>query len=594
MRRHAGACCAALSVLVGTVTRLGAQEPTRPQELPGVRVESDQIRAIPPVRCHGETITTIEIDTRPPYLSGMLDRWQFVSRLITDLHVTTKPEVVRRFLALREGEPCTEIRRAESERLLRAQPFLAGAAVRPIPDGEGRVRLLVQTRDEITIVAGVRARQGSPNLRMLRAGEGNVAGEAIYAAAEWQAGTYGRDVFAARVVDYQLMGRPYQLELEGRREQIGGHWRGALTHPYFTDLQRVAWRASGGSGRDFFELRQPWGREEVALATRSSYADVGGLVRVGVPGRLSLFGLGLTTERAEVDPVAMLLLDSGAVIAPDSLRPGLAYTPIHSTRLNAMWGVRNVSFLPVEGFDALSAVQDMRVGFQAGAMFGRSLAMLGSRDDDIFVAADLYAGMGTERTFVTVEAQGEGRQDYDNDRWDSVLGSARVAWYFHAAPRQTLQTSVEWSGGWRTRTPFQLLLGDDDGGVRGYGNSRIAGARRTVARVESRWTLGQFRESAEYGLAVFTDAGRTWAGDVPFGQDSGVKVGFGVGLLAALPPGSQRLWRLDVAYPIVSDPHARIELRLSSSNVARLGWREPRDVERSRGRTVPEGVFRWP
>ena len=600
LRRSTGAGRAALVLLVASVaTPASAQvrrgeEQKGAQELPGVRVQSDRLRAIPPVRCNGETITTIEVDTRPPFMSGLLDRWQFVSRAVSGLHVTTEPEVVRRFLALREGEPCTELRRAESERILRAQPFLAAATVRPVSDGEGKVRVLVQTQDEVTIVAGVRAGAQSPNVRMLRAGEGNIAGKAVYASTEWQKGTYGRDVVAARFMDYQLFGRPYLLELEGRREQIGGTWRAALTHPYFTDLQRIAWRASGGAGEEYFRLRRPGGEDDLALLTERSYADVGALVRVGVPGRLSLFGAGVTAEQARVDPVPMLLNDSGSFVAPDSLRPGRSYARTRSARVNAIWGVRNISFLAVEGFDALNGIQDVREGFQAGLMFGRSLAVLGSDDDDMFVALDLYAGGGSPKSFVTVQAQAEGRQDYDTDRWDSILGSGRVAWYFHAAPRQLLLTSVEWAGGWRSRTPFQLLLGDDEGGVRGFGRSDVTGARRMVTRVESRWFLGQFRESAEYGLAVFSDAGRTWAGEVPFGVDSPMKVGLGVGVLAALPPGSQRLWRVDVAYPLTSDPHAGLEVRLVSSNAARFGWREPRDVERSRGRTVPEGVFNWP
>jgi hypothetical protein len=569
------------------------EEPRRTQELPGVRVESGLLRAIPPVRCQGELITGIDVETRPPFLRGVLDRWQFVSRLVSELHVTTEPEVVRRFLALREGEVCTELRRAESERILRAQPYLAAAIVRPVPDGEGRVRLVVQTVDEVTIVAGARPTT-TPSLRMLRLGEGNIAGKAVYAAGEWHAGTYGRDVYAARIVDYQFAGRPYQLELEGRREQIGAHWRGAVTHPYYTDLQRVAWRATGGSGREYFSFRRPGGSDDFAVGHSRTSLNVGGLMRVGVPGRLSLFGAAITTERSGVDPLPVLLSDSGVLVAPDSLQVLRAYGESHSARVNALWGVRNLTFMPVQGFDALTGVQDVGVGFQAGAMFGRSLAVLGSRDDDIFVATDLYAGGGSERSFLTVEAKGEGRQNYDTDRWDSILGSARVAWYFHAAPNQTLVTSVEWAGGWRTRTPFQLLLGHREGGVRGYGRSDVVGARRAVSRVESRWALGRYKETGEYGLALFTDAGRTWAGDVPFGQDSPVKVGLGLGVLAALPPGSQRLWRLDLAYPVSPDPQARFELRLTSSNMARFGWREPRDVERSRGRAVPEGIFDWP
>jgi hypothetical protein len=574
-----------------------AQAPGTPGESPGAVVEGSPDPGggvdAAPVRCNGEMVSAIVVRPREPFMRGLLDKWQVVSRLVSDLHVTTDTAVVRRFLVLSEGEPCTELRRAESERILRAQPFLATAVVRPEPDGAGGVRIVVETVDEVTLLAGMRATSQSPQLRMLRVGDANLMGKAMYASAEWRAGTFGRTGYTARFMDYQAFGEPYQLGLKAQRNEVGGLWDASVAHPYYTDLQRLAWRVNAGEAHDFLALRQD-GTDELAVGGRRSYYDLGGLVRVGVPGRLSLFGVSFTGDRQRVDPMPLRFTPDGPVEVPESASVLARYRETRSARVNALWGVRNLSFVPVQSFDALNAVQDARVGFQAGVMLGRSLAVLGSRDDDIFVAADLYAGAGSPNSFLMLTARGEGRQDYDTNRWDGVLGSGRLAWYLRPATAQTTVTSVEWSGGWRTRVPFQLLLGQPDGGVRGYAHSAASGARRLVARAEHRWMLGQYRESGEYGLAAFVDAGRLWAGDVPFGEDTRTKVGAGVSLLAAFPPGSQRLWRLDLAYPLSPDPRARFELRVSSSNLSRNGWREPEDVRRSREQSVPRALFNWP
>jgi hypothetical protein len=84
-----------------------------------------------------------------------------------------------------------------------------------------------------------------------------------------------------------------------------------------------------------------------------------------------------------------------------------------------------------------------------------------------------------------------------------------------------------------------------------------------------------------------------WAGDAPFGVNSSAKIGIGVGLLAALPPQSQRMWRLDVAVPVSPDAHARWEIRLTGTWTRRF-WREPDDVARGRSGAAPSTIFTWP
>jgi len=268
--------------------------------------------------------------------------------------------------------------------------------------------------------------------------------------------------------------------------------------------------------------------------------------------------------------------------------------PYRSGRINGLWGVRNIHFLRVTGFDALSATQDVREGFQLGLLGGRSLAVLGSENDDIFVSADMYAGVGSPKTFAAMQVQGEGRQDYNTNRWDGIIGSGRGALYHRITPQQTLLLDGEWSGGWRQRLPFQLTLGDERGGVRGYRDSQAGGGQRAVARFEDRWYIGRIRALADLGVAPFFDAGRLWAGDAAFGVNTPVRMGAGISLLAAVPPRSKRLFRLEVGYPLSNDPHAKLEIRITATDLTRLFWDEPGDVKRSRESTVPSSIFNWP
>ena len=559
-----------------------------------VALAGTQLRAqgaTPPAPCDGLVVSEVIVDPQPPDLSGFTRRWRALG-FVNKLHVTSEPEMIRRFLILQVGERCTELRRAESERILRAQPFLTDASVQAIPDGAGGVRLHVVTVDEFSIIGGAMAGNSSPYLRRIKAGDGNLLGEGVHASVEWRDGLYYRDSFGARFTDYQLFGRPYQVTIEGAREHHGDHWVSQASHPFLTDIQRAAWRVSAGESRGFFGfLRED--APTTSLEYRRNFADVGGVIRIGEPGRLSLFGASLSRERELPGTLPVLITDSGMFADTSTVLVG-RYAGSRTARINALWGVRNVRFVRVSGFDALRSTQDLRRGFQLGILAGRSLSVLGSTDDDIFLAADLYAGWTGRNTFIGLQFLGEGRQNYDENNWDGILGSGRTASYFRISPAHTLITAFEYSGGWVHRTPFQLSLGDPLGGVRGYGDSRVVGSQRGVVRVEERWSWRTLGRAADLGLAVFTDAGKMWAGDVPFGVDTPLRYGVGVGLLAAVPARSRRLWRVDIAVPLTHDQHAGWEIRLSSSDLTRVFWREPQDVARSRERFVPASLFSWP
>jgi hypothetical protein len=540
--------------------------------------------------CAGRTVSAVVVTTRAPSFLAFPRRLRPLARGAGLHHTTTRPDVVRRFLLLRAGEPCTERRRAESERVLRVQPFLAAATVRAVAEPDGRTRIEVETVDEIPTVAGLGVRGGSPS--RLRLGNGNVGGQGVYLAGHAERGFGYRPGVGLRAVHHAAFGGPVRVETAAERTPLGGGFTVTAGHAFLTDLQRVAWHVGYGAERGYASVTRPDG-DALSLGLRRRLWDAGGVRRVGV-GRFRAFVGGLVTgEHVGSARAAVVVTDTG-LVADTGATLRDRYAAFGNVRLNAVLGVRALAFMPVRGFDALAAVQDVATGVQLGTLVGWGVPRLGASDSHRFLSADLYAGGGSATSFVAVRVAGEARQPLSTHRWDAVAGSARLAWYVKPAATSVIVAGAELSGGTRTRIPLQLALGARDGGVRGYAASRAVGAVRAVARLEERWTLARPRGRAALGIAGFVDAGKVWAGDAPFGVDDRVRTGIGVGLLAAAPVESKRLWRLDLAVPVNPDARARRpEVRFTTTLVSGF-WREPRDVARVRAGAAPSTIFTWP
>lgn len=542
--------------------------------------------------CHGETVREIVIVSSAPTVAG-LRRFPLVADIARAAHSTTDPSVVRGFLLFREGAPCSELARAESERLLRAQPFIADATVEAIPVADG-VRMEVRTVDEGAIVFGARVFSGQPLVRAMRVGNGNVGGRGVYLAADWRAGGSLRDGAGFTFTDHQLLGVPHVLHLQARRAPLGGEWHAALTRPFYTGLQRQAWRAGGGEVTAYAELQHP---DSVTHAVRTArrYLDAGAMGRVGSPVHMALFG-GLLSYERELSAPDLLVFGAGGAPAPSgTMLPATAYA---STRVNGFVGVRSLSFVRVTGFDALSATQDIPVGYQAGLVVGRGIGRPApGAGRELFAAADVYAGRGGAEAATRLQLRAQGARGADDGAWGRVVTTGRLAHLRKPSAGHAVELSADWAGAWRPGLPMQLLLGAQDGGVRGYDESREGGGRRARVRVEDRRLLGAVGTRGmlgEIGVAAFAEAGRVWRGDAPLGVTTPVRPAIGVSLLAAVPAHSARLWRVDVAMPLQGAHAGRLEIGFSNRDHTSVFWRESADIAPMRGRTVPSSVFAWP
>ncbi|MEO7966926.1 MAG: hypothetical protein ABIT38_23765, partial [Gemmatimonadaceae bacterium] len=470
------------------------------------------------VRCAGQMITEVIIRAQGPGYGGIFARSPFLGRMVASLHVTTAPSVIKNFILLKRGDRCNALKRSESERILRAMPFIADATVTAYPDGPDGVRLEVVTVDEPSIVTAIGVESSSPYVTAATVGNTNLLGNAVSATGSWRDGMFYRDRFAGRYTNYQLWGKPYQLELRGARRELGNDVLAEVSYPFLTDLQRSAWRVSGGSSGEyarFLRLDEP----PAALRLDRRFMDAGAMLRIGRPGLLGLLGAQFSLEDIRPGTSPVVVTDSG-IVADSSTAFAGRFARSQSTRVNLLLGIRRLQFMRVTGFDALNGPQDLRIGLQVGATIGRSLpSSKGAARQELFAGFSAYYGVGNQWSFAALQADIEGRRPAGLDKWDDVLSDGRIAWYVKPHPRHLITADVIWGGGWGARIPYQLALGASRGGLRGYSDADIGGARRAVARIEERWRTGSFRGSAETGVGIFADVGRVWAGDVPLGQN---------------------------------------------------------------------------
>ena len=242
----------------------------------------------PRAPCDGQVITRVEIHSYPPGSSIVADAWKTASGFAGMHHATTRPEVIRAYLRVEAGNECTELDRRESERLLRAQRFIASATVRAIPDGPGNVRILVETVDEIPVIIGG-GFQGT-KFESIQLGTENFQGRGLTFELSEQQGFGYRTGFGGDLVQYGAFGHPFTLAIGGERDPLGDALRFEFSKPFLTDEQPNGFHFGATELNNFYDLKRPIG-DDVFLDVRRASYDVGIGSRVGRIGKSGAVGV---------------------------------------------------------------------------------------------------------------------------------------------------------------------------------------------------------------------------------------------------------------------------------------------------------------
>jgi hypothetical protein len=306
-----------------------------------------------------------------------------------------------------------------------------------------------------------------------------------------------------------------------------------------------------------------------------------------------------------VDYPAGVLVSRGSVDSPlspaDSVRL-LGLDSISDVRIVFLAGQRNLRFDRRRALDAVRGSEDVSLGGEVELGVGRSLTAFSTDDDitlnlGISMATDLPAGVLAGGRMI-VQGRRDNRARAGAAEWRDVVGQldAWAYWRPSDESHHTVVAALSGAGGWHTDVPFQLTLGSGSG-LRGFGRHEYAGQRRAVVSLEDRAYLAwPARRLFDLGTVVFTDVGRSWAGNDPFGTDSDLEVDVGAGLRVAFPAGSRRTYRLDVAKPLHPGPEGRgIQITLGVGQaIGRGSVGRDGQVTRSSRRMLSPSLFTFP
>jgi hypothetical protein len=199
--RPCSASLAGIAALLASTVHAGWAQDTTAKST----VAPDSTRQV--VACTGQRVRDIVIHSSAPTIAA-LRTVPVAAEIARSVHATTKPDLIRRYLLMARGDRCTELRRAESERILRAQPFLADASVQAFAADSGFVDLEVRTLDETSAVISGTITSASPFLTAVRLGSSNLGGDGMYLVGNWRRDPHFRDGIGLRYTDYQLGAEP--------------------------------------------------------------------------------------------------------------------------------------------------------------------------------------------------------------------------------------------------------------------------------------------------------------------------------------------------------------------------------------------------
>ncbi len=523
-------------------------------------------------------------------------RFSWFFRAANALHIRTRRAVIARELLFGPGDCYDPWLIEESERVLRANDFLAQVEIYGVPQPDGSYHVVVDTRDEWSTQGDLRVslRNGFEGIRVREAnflGRGTALG--AYFIDREVTRDYGMSFFTP-----QLAGTRWDLSAELGRTRAGTVFSQSLSYPFVGELSRWSTRQQFSREDRFFDyIAQDDGdnRVHVLLPLRDKHFDLALVARLGERGNLTVIGAGLTYNQLSY-PGLPRVAESGndfeiATTADSTLvDPALAAREdLSSIRVALYLGQRRVWWVKRRGLDSMRGQQDVRLGAEAGFALARSLPSL-EDDNDLTTTFTLYAAF--ERGPIIVGGRGrfDARRDFEapatESGWEDIYGDAEMLAYWRPpqASRHTVVLRAAGTGGWNTRTPFQLTLGGDRN-LRGYRPDRFPGGRRAVITGEHRFYWGWPRPGTlDIGHTVFMDVGRMWPGDAPYGRDSGWQTAIGAGLRASFPAGSRTTYRIDVAFPLKAGASAS-DLRLMLSVGELLGLSAPfRDTQLARSR----------
>jgi hemolysin activation/secretion protein len=523
----------------------GAFAAPGPTPAPGVVPDAPRAAGVPDdatLEASGAVIGTITILRHNVFDTALEEEDRALFRGANRLHVVTREAVIERQLLVAPGDRYSRRLLDESARLLRAQPYLRDAEVRPVAYRDGVVDLEVETRDVWSLNPGISGgRKGGESSFGIDLEESNLFGTGAELALSRRSDAE-RDETALSFSDRHLLGPWVGVDAVVRENSDGDGWALGVQRPFYALDTRRSWsvRADHLTLSESLYVR---GEEVSAFRQRNRDLDVGvGWSRGLVDGRTTRWSVGLRDERRQF----LAALD-----------PALAGPIPLDRHLVGPWlGVEHIrdDWATLRNYDQIAITEDALLGLRLAGRLGRAGEALGGDRDAWWFDGEASRGLRLgDAALLRVDARLEGRLE-GGDAVDTTL-RGRARYYREAGERRLFYATLEAQYGHALDLDGRTYLGGETG-LRGYPLNWAGGEHYARLSVEQRYFTDWYPwRLFRVGGALFLDVGRTWGDDGLGTPNPGAMANVGVGLrLSNTRSAFARVIHVDLAVPVDDDP----------------------------------------
>lgn len=483
----------------------------------------------------GYRIARIHIIRRRIFDTSVPSENKSVYRGINALHISTTERTIHQQLLFEEGDLYDPALARESERALRGILRLRDVSVVPVPVGNGRVDVMVESQETWSTQPSASASGTGSDLKYrfgLREKNLFGLGKDLNFVYKKAAGRVSRSV---GYDDPALLGTRWRLGGFYEDTTDGSARSLRVERPFFSSVTPFALRTAGGYTRTETPIYVA-GQEVNRLGKENREFFAGPAVSLwSTTKRIRRLGVEYGYRHNK-------LFDTKPV---RSLREDKVY---HSVGPTIQWDREN--FITVDHVRTYDREEDINLGptLTVNVGFARSNWFRES-GDATFAKAD--AGRGAALgpgAFALATVSGEGQRE------DGVWKNTRTRWAVeynnHFSRAQTLTARATWEQVLRPGDETQLLLGGDTG-LRGYPLNEFAGNRLFSAIVEDRlFFFPDVLHLFGLGGVIFADSGYAWPRGAAV-RFRDLRADVGVGLRFHISRASLgHVIRLDVARPL--------------------------------------------
>jgi hemolysin activation/secretion protein len=471
------------------------------------------------------------------------DIWLF--RLANRLHIETRAAVIRRELLMRPGDQTDTEQIDESERNLRALPFIKDAVVMSQPNSDGTVDLHVRTQDSWTT---------QPQFDVSSEG-----GQSTYSAGfeEINLLGYGKDVSYF-----------YKKNVDGVTHQVG------YNDPQFLNtrlhLSSAFQDTPSGNVQDV-KLEQPF----YSFTTRSAYGvsvdHSNALQKVFLAGnQISQYDqdhlnlspyIGKWVNNDPLNAIRVTLtyryaedvFQAQDVTLPGTLPAAKALSgPIVGTSFTQS------DFIKDTFVDKAGRVEDINLGHQANAGLGYVGRKLGATENSLPFSANEAVGFGGDGPWFGLMSLGtSSRYNLYSDgqtggRLFNTIYFLNLNYYQHADVHFPMITVAHAASAYLQRPDASNVLAiGGDSGLRAFKTNAFTGNKSLLLNLEERAYYPQeVLHLAYVGGAVFVDAGQVQPQGLGF-TTKDFHVNLGAGMRFGLSRSADgTVFRIDLAYAV--------------------------------------------